>query len=138
MEKYLSLIKNRLYEGNYSCVICNANWVRTFTQQGVNDLLELYRQEPALLEGAAVADKIVGKAAASLLLLGRVKSVYAGVISEPALDLLGTSDVEVEYDEKVPYIENRNKTGWCPMEKACYGITTPEEIYRVIMNFITQ
>jgi iron complex outermembrane receptor protein/vitamin B12 transporter len=136
MESYLSLIINRLHEENYSCIVGNGNEIRTFKGQSVNDLFDLYRYEPSFLNGATVADKIVGKAAAALMLLGKIRSVYAEVISESALDLFSNSDVEVEYDNIVPFIENRDKTGWCPLEEACYGLKTPEEIYPVIRNRI--
>jgi hypothetical protein len=136
MENAISSVRNKLSEGNYSCVICNRNETRTFSKQSVIDLFNVYREEPSFMEDAFVADKIVGKAAAALMLLGGVKYVYASVISEPALALFGNSGVEVEYDEKVLFIENINKTGWCPMETACYDAKTPEEIYPVIKNFV--
>jgi iron complex outermembrane receptor protein/vitamin B12 transporter len=138
MEDTLLLLKNRLYEEACSCVIGKGSEVRTFVRQGVVDLFDLYGQEPAFLDGAFVADKVVGKAAAALILLGEVKAVYAGIISEPALDLFRNSGVAVEYGRKVPFIENLRKTGWCPLEAACYGINTLEEIYSAIQNLLAK
>jgi iron complex outermembrane receptor protein/vitamin B12 transporter len=125
-----------LHEGNYSCVICNRNETRTFSKHSVIDLFNLYRKEPSFMEGALVADKVVGRAAAALMALSGVKYVYASVISESAITLFLDSNIEVEYDEKVPFIENIDQTGWCPLEAACYGVKTPEEIYPVIKSFI--
>lgn len=58
-----------LHEGGYSCVIRKEE-IRTFTQRGVADLYDLLNQHPAFLHGAQVADKVVGKAAAALMVLG--------------------------------------------------------------------
>ena len=35
-----------LHSGNYSCVISNNGTVRTFTRRGVNDLYDIYLNEP--------------------------------------------------------------------------------------------
>jgi iron complex outermembrane receptor protein/vitamin B12 transporter len=125
-----------LQEGNFSCVISNGDEQRTFTQRGVADLYDLYRSEPQFLKGASVADKVVGKAAASLMILGGVKQLYTNIASEPALDLLAGTDIEVEYTLKVPFIENSDRTGWCPLESACYELKSEAEALIAIQNFI--
>lgn len=63
-----------LHEGGYSCVIRKEE-IRTFTQCGVADLYDLLNQHPVFLHGAQVADKVVGKAAAALMVLGGVREV---------------------------------------------------------------
>lgn len=125
-----------LQEGNYSCVISNGDKRRTFTQRGVADLYNLYQNEPEFLKGALIADKVVGKAAASLIILGGIKQLYTNIVSEPALALFTNSEVEVDYEQKVPYIENRDKTGWCPLESACYESKSVKEALSLIQNFI--
>ena len=37
------------------------------------------------MKGAAIADKVIGKGAAALMVLGGFKTVYADIISTPAL-----------------------------------------------------
>ena len=64
-----------------------------------------------------MADKVIGKAAAFLLIKGNVKAVYAEIISNHALDTLQQTDILVQYQKVVPYIINRNKDGMCPMEE---------------------
>lgn len=127
-----------LHSGGYSCVAANQSQVRTFTRQGVADLYDLLQNEPTFLRGALVADKVVGKAAAALMLLGGVKQLHADIISELALPLLSNSEVEFSFGKKVPYIENRSKTGSCPLEAACRELATVEEIYPAIQNFIEE
>ncbi len=67
-----------LHEGGYSCVIRKEE-IRTFTQRGVADLYDLLNQHPVFLHGAQVADKVVGKAAAALMVLGGVREVYTDI-----------------------------------------------------------
>ena len=71
----------RLHEGNFSCVIANKKEVRTFTRRGIIDLYELQKQDTLFLQGAVIADKVVGKAAAALMVLGNISELYADVIS---------------------------------------------------------
>ena len=126
-----------LHAGNYSCVIANGERIRMFTQRGVADLYDLLTQEPDFLHGASVADKVIGKAAASLMALGGVREVYTRTISRPALRLLQEAGVTVNCDEVVDHIINRTHTGWCPMEQASRDLHTAEEIFPVIKEFIS-
>ena len=77
----------KLHEEGCSCVVSNHE-VRTYTHRGVDDLFRLLTQEPSFLHGAEVADRVVGKAVAALLVKGGVKNVYADLISLSALTLL--------------------------------------------------
>lgn len=125
-----------LYKGNFSCVIRNGEEVRTFTQRGVADLYDLLKNNPEFLEGAYVADKVIGKAAASLMIIGGVKNIYADTISQAAIDILSTTDISVDYKEKVDYIENRDQSGWCPLEKLTKEEKSLDDIFILIENFI--
>lgn len=127
---------NMLHAGGYSCVIANGDRIRTFTQRGVADLYDLLVQEPEFLHGASVADKVIGKAAASLMVLGGVREVYTRTISRPALQLLQEAGVMVTCDEIVDHIINRDRTGWCPLEQASRDLHSAKEIFPVIEKFI--
>ncbi len=132
MEQLIRLLR----EGNYSCVIDNGVEVRTCHGRGVSDLYGLLTQEPCQLQGARVADKAVGKAAAALLALGGVREVYASVISAPARALLEKAGVGVTFAEEVPVIWNRDRSDWCPLEKLCVEENSPETIFPLIETFI--
>ena len=107
-----------LHEGGYSLVLQKDGKIHTFSERGVADLY------PELLQGAFLADKVVGKGAAALMILGGVAELHADVISEPALSLLAESPVRVSYGEKVPSIRNRARTGFCPLETLCKDAKT--------------
>ena len=55
-----------------------------FTQRGVADLYDLLTQEPDFLKGALIADKVVGKGAAALMILGGIKELHTDIISSKA------------------------------------------------------
>lgn len=74
MEKIIDL----LHSGGYSCVIGNGTEIRTFTQRGVADLYDLFRQDPSFMKGAGIADKVIGKAAAGLMVLGGIRQGIRG------------------------------------------------------------
>jgi Domain of unknown function (DUF1893). len=126
---------NLLHEGNHSLVVANGDVV-TFDGRGVSDLYNLFREDPSFLDGADVADKVVGKGAAALMISGKIHAVHADVISEPALELFAQSAVKVSYGIVVPNIINRKGDGICPLETLCIPCTTAEECLPLITKFI--
>lgn len=126
-----------LHTGRYSCVIKNQTEIRTFTQRGVADLYDLYQSDPSFMKGASIADKVIGKGAAAMMVLGGIETVYADVISTSALTLLRDAGIDTTFAREVPHIINRDKTGWCPLETACDKLKSVTEMYPVIQNFIT-
>lgn len=131
MEEIIQL----LHKEGYSCVIANKE-IRTFSQHGVKDLYDLLENDADFLKDALVADKVIGKAAAAILILGGIKEIYADVISLPALELLRTTKIKVSFGQEVPHIINRDRTGWCPLEKICYQEESVETIFPLIEGFI--
>ena len=96
---------------------------RTFTSRGIGALLDLLPQGG--LRGASVADKIVGKAAALLMVRGGVKDVYAETLSEGGDAVLRRYGIPHACGTLTPAIQNREGTGPCPMEKAVENISDP-------------
>ena len=125
--------RKALENSNCTCVFCNGDIVLTDNRRGVQPLLDLLKGELDLSAYSA-ADKVVGKAAAYLYCLLKVKSLYAAVLSQPALEVLNRHGIPVTYGILVPAIENRTKTGFCPMESAVLDIHTPEEALEVIIE----
>lgn len=126
-----------LHEGDHSLVVAHGD-IRTFDGRGVSDLYSLLKEDPGFLKGTSIADKVVGKAAAALMILGGVKEVFTDIISRPALDLFARSEVRVGYGKVVPHIINRTKTGWCPLETRCFDCLTPQDCLIRIEGFIKQ
>lgn len=125
-----------LDEGGYTLAVANHGEIRGFTRRGVADLLSLLDDDPDFLQGSSVADKIVGHAAASLMIVGRVASLHTHVISRHALEILRDSDMEVRYDAVTDYVVNRRGDGMCPLERLCSGLPTPEICEQEIRKFL--
>ena len=117
-----------LHKGGYSLVIAS-HGMHTYTGRGVSDLYHLVSTGDKILENAVVADKIIGKAAASLMILGNVKEVHADIISSPAIKMLQSANIKLSYGEKTETIRNKDKTGECPMEILCKDCHTAEECF---------
>ena len=126
-----------LDQNDYTCVFCKNDILLTDTRRGVRPLLDLLEQKTDVA-GFSVADKVVGKAAAYLYCLLRVDSLYAGVISQPALSVLQKNGIATSYGKLVPSIQNRTQTGPCPMEYAVRNIETPEEALPAIYKALRQ
>ena len=120
----------------YLFVYCNNHEIRLFHERGVKDIYRLLKEEPDFLNGSFIADKVIGKAAAALMILGGVKEVFAGVISRPALSLFQSHGIEPEYKIETEYIINRTRTGWCPLESRCKNLETPEDFLAEIDDFM--
>lgn len=125
-----------LFSENASCVIRNGRETRIFRERGVKDLYRLLEEDPAFLDGAFVADKVVGKGAAALMILGGVNEVFADVVSRPARELLRKARVRVEYTLEVRHIVNRTRTGMCPVEALCRKCRTAGECLPLIREFL--
>lgn len=125
-----------LHDKKCSCVILKDNKLTVCDGPGISDLLRLLNTEPQILEGAFVADKVIGKAAAALLILGAVKEVYTDLISDAAVKLLSRTQVKLTFARQVPTILNRLKNDICPMEKLCADALSPKECYDRISKFI--
>lgn len=114
--------RDLLHNGHYTCVLCRNGNVLSDDRRGVKPLLELLDRD---LTGFCAADKVVGKAAALLYQLLGIAELYAGVISEPAVQVLESHGITVFYDHRVPAIRNRTNTGFCPMETAVWNVDDP-------------
>ena len=116
-----------LHDGQHSLVVERGTDVSTFDTKGIATLLQMVNGGSDALRGAVVVDKVVGKAAAALMVLGGVVELHVVLISDGALRLLDGTDIKVDYDRRTDHIVNRDGTDWCPMEKACHDCLTAGE-----------
>ncbi len=119
-----------------SCVVRNGEKTLEFYGRGVVDLYDTLELAPDILRGALIADKVVGKGAAALMILGGVAEVYADVMSKPAASLLENAGVKFSYADPVEGIINRAGDGPCPVEALTADCTTAAECFPIISDFI--
>ena len=135
--KDIEKAKEILFSENLTCVILKDDKIYKSAKRGVTPVIELINNNIDI-KGAVVADKIIGKAAALLFILCKVREIYSPVMSEPAIDTLKSSDIEFNFDESVPYIINRTNDGQCPMEKAVSDTNNPQEALTRIKNKVKE
>jgi len=126
----LDIAKNLLRKNNYSLVIVkNSRILFKTSASGIRELLTAVDKIGKNLKRSAVADKIVGEAAAQLSAYSQVREVYAVTLSQCAKEVFETKGIRYEYEELVPHILNMKKTDLCPFEKIVAGSSSPEEAY---------
>ncbi|WP_297065275.1 DUF1893 domain-containing protein [uncultured Duncaniella sp.] len=126
----------RLHSERCSCVIVSGDSVTVCHGRGVSDLYRIYSSQPEVLSGAFIADKVIGKGAAALMIAGGVAGVYTDLISVPALELFRSVGIEPEFVRCVPNIINRTGDGICPVETLCRDCASASECLPLIADFI--
>ena len=121
-----------LNEQGLSLLVYNHDSLTTHANRGIQDLLQLISDQPERLKGAVAADKIIGKAAAAIMIVGGVKEVHTNVICTPARELFEANGVLVFATEEVPMIMNRDQTGMCPMDTQIANIESIEECVAIL------
>ena len=86
------------------------------------------------LAHALVVDKVIGRAAAAVCIVGKVKKVHALLMGADALALLKANGVECTAEKTVPKILNRDLTEGCPMEQTVEGIEDPAEMVKALRS----
>lgn len=131
--KSLNSAKNLIRDDSAALVIIKDGEIaRSFAGRGVSPAIEAL--EAGVLKDSLAVDKVIGKATAMILQLGGVKSCHGVVISRAAVEYLKSAGIETEFDECVDYIENRDKTGMCPMEETVKDISDPKEALEAVKN----
>lgn len=125
--------KKTLLESNYTCVLCHEDCCHTSSLRGVKPLVQWYVSGADFSQFAA-ADKVIGRATAFLYQLMGIRTVYAHVISRPALAVFETHGVYVQYGQLVDNIINRKGDGLCPFEDAVLNIQQPRQAYDAILQ----
>lgn len=100
-----------------------------YDESGIRPVLLHLKQ--GSFKDAFVADRIIGKASALLLVYGGVQEVYTPIVSKPAVAVFRQYGVKYEADEVIENVLNRRKDGLCPMERKVVHVDSPAEAYRI-------
>ena len=121
-----------LNEQGLSLLVYNNDSLTTHANRGVQDLLQLLSEQPERLNGAVVADKIIGKAAAAIMATGGVREVHTNIICTPAKQLFEQQGILVFATEEVPMILNRDRSSMCPIDTQIADIESIEECVDIL------
>lgn len=126
-----------LKNGNFNCIIVKGEEILKFSLPGVKTLMTLLRDDPGFLKDSLIFDKVVGRGAAALMIMGEVKEIYAQLISEQAISLLDSVGMKYTFEKSVPFIQNRTQTGLCPIEILSKSSDDPKVIHDKISDFLS-
>ncbi len=119
--------------GDATCVLYRTEEdIQISREKGIRPLVLWMAEDKNALRGAAVADRIVGRAAAFLAVYGGAQAVYGEVMSEGAVSVLKNAGVAYRYKTLTDKIINRRGDGPCPMEQAVAGITDPAQAAAIL------
>jgi hypothetical protein len=92
---------------------------------GVAPLIAALEEDSEIIRGTVLVDRIIGKAAAMLAVLGGVSGVYGMTMSAAARDYLAQREIPASCGTLTERIINRAGTGLCPMEQAVLELEDP-------------
>jgi phosphatidylglycerophosphatase A len=135
----IELARSLLEEEKWNLVIVKGGQVLfSSRERGVAPFFQAVQSMGKSLHNAAVADRIVGLAVAMLCLHARIASVYAGIASQGALDMLKKKGIAVSNKNAVPYISNYDGTDLCPFEKLAGSCQRPAQLFAALQSLFAE
>ncbi len=126
-------------QGDVTCAMLSVRGeLHTSSKKGIAPIMEVLATDPKFLQGALVADRVIGKAAAMLLVKAGIWELYAEVISEHARMFLEVHNIPITYSKVVPYIINRKGDGMCPMESTVLDMKNVNEAYVALQKKVAE
>jgi hypothetical protein len=135
----IELARSLLEEGNLNLVIVKEGNVLFYSEErGVAPFFWAVQNMGKALQGAALADRIVGLAIAMLCVHASIGSVYGKIVSQGALDLLQREGVPIAGKNIVPHICNFDGTDLCPFEKLARDCQQPSHLVAKLQSIFVQ
>lgn len=114
--------------GDHSICLCKDGSFFTNDGRGISPMMRFIANGHDL-SGYAVADQIVGKAAAMLFVKAGITTVHGKIMSAAGQDYLNKHHIPCSWDTLTDKIINRKGDGICPMEKTVTEIEDTEQGY---------
>jgi len=135
----IDLARSLLEEEKWNLVIVKGGQVLfSSRERGVAPFFQAVQSMGTSLHNAAMADRIVGSAVAMLCLQARITSVYGGIASQGALDMLRGQGVTINSKSTVPYISNYDGTDLCPFEKLAGSCQGPSQLFAALQSLFAE
>lgn len=124
LDQYLALLEDR---GKTCILMSGGRIIFESDSLGVKPLRMLRSQNFRKAEGQPLIliDRVIGKGALMLAELLGVDAIYTPLASEKALHYSKTAGIPLHYKELVPFIENRLRSGMCPIEHSVQNTEDP-------------
>lgn len=117
----------------------NNDLLYTSNKKGIAPIMDKLNEDRSFFKGGIIADRVIGKAAAMLLIDSGALFIYGEMVSDHSLKILEAAsksnpDFSFEVGKVVPYIINRAGDDMCPMEKTVLNIDDPKDAYEPLKN----
>ncbi len=107
-------------------------------KRGLRPLLECVTEWGGKIQGACLADRVTGMAAARLIAVsGMVNRVEAGVISKEALHYLETNAIATAGARTTDVIRKADGGGICPMEELSRRLPRDGDFLPALFNYFS-
>jgi hypothetical protein len=130
MTDYLDILEST---GNSLMVYNDEELIFESALGGIRPHLKAIDELGSLLEGTLMVDKILGRAAAFLVIYSKAAEAITNVVSSPGKQVLDAHNLKFSYREEVEHIKMKNGVIYCPFEGMVQGIDDPDEAYRAIV-----
>jgi hypothetical protein len=125
----LELARTRLKEQGLSfCIVKHNKILFEGMSAGIKDILYIVSNED--IRDSSVADKIIGKAVALLLVKSKIKAAFALNINQSALDTLSLNKIEAKYENLMNRLDSM-----CQFEMAVKDINDPKKALETLSIF---
>ena len=131
MNKYLEILEKT---GNSLMIYKKGELFYESDLKGIRPHLKAINELGSELEGTLMVDKILGRAAAFLVIYSKAGEAISAVLSTPGKQVLDKYGLKYSYREEVPHIKLENGVIYCPFERMVQGIDDPDEAYRAIVE----
>jgi len=131
LNRYLDQLERT---GNSLMVYSGGRLIFQSCSNGIRPHLEAIDSLGEKLRGSIMVDKIIGRAAALLILYSGAAEAHAALISIPGRQVLEQQGLRFSYAEETPHIKMLDGRIYCPFEAMVQGISDPAEAYRAIVE----
>ena len=131
MNHYLDILEET---GNSLMIYKNGELIFESSLKGIRPHLKAINELGEKLEDTLVVDKILGRAAAFLVIYIKAAEAMTVVLSTPGKRVLEKYSVKFSYREEVPHIKMENGVIYCPFERMVQGIEDPDKAYKAIIE----
>jgi hypothetical protein len=131
MNHYLKILEKT---GNSLMIYKKNELIFESSLDGIKPHLKAIKEIGPLLEGSMMVDKIIGRAAAFLIVYSKATEAITTIMSTPGKNVLEKNGIKFSYTEEVPHIKMENGVIYCPFESMVQGIEDPIVAYQAIVD----
>lgn len=125
--------------GGYAFVMVkDGQLLATGTHEGAGELLDAVTELAGSARGAALADKVVGKAVAMVAVYAGLSAVWTQLGSDAAEQVMREHGIPFEMEKTVPLIRNKRDDGPCPMERLTMPFEMPSAAVSALREFVAE